>query len=109
MGRGSLRALIGMAVVATMGLSACGSSSDTENLTKADFVRKGNTVCGKWQQARGQLFGELNQKFKAPITKEKKEKAAFLLLRPYEEAIEGLAELDPPKGEENKVEAMIGS
>lgn len=97
-----------MAVLAVVFLSACGGGdSDSDSLTKADFVRKGNAICGKWQQARGTRFSEVSTQFKPPITDAKREKAVLFVLEPYEEAIEGLSELSPPAGEEKKIEAMI--
>lgn len=105
--KGAIGSILGLAVVAVLMAAGCGGGGSDETVTKADFVRQGNAICGKWQQARGKAFQEVSAKFKPPVTQAKKEKAVLLILQPYEDAIEGLKELDPPQGEEEKVEAMI--
>lgn len=104
--KGAIRSIVGLAVLVALLVAGCGGGSD-ETVTKSDFVRQGNAVCGKWQQARGDAFREVNSKFKPPVTQAKREKAILFVLEPYGDAIEGLKELDPPAGEEAKVEAMI--
>lgn len=96
-------------MLAVVFLASCGSGGGGETVTKADFVRQGNAICGKWQQARTKLFSEITQKLKPPITQAKQEKAILLILQPYEDALQGLKELDPPAGDEAKVEEMIGA
>lgn len=102
--KGAIGSLVGLAVVAVLLVAGCGGG---EEVTKADFVRQGNAVCGKWQQARGNRFREAGTRFKPPVTQAKREKAILFILEPYGDTIEGLKELDPPAGEEKKVEAMI--
>lgn len=106
--KGAIGSIVGLAVLAALLMMGCGGGSD-ETVTKSDFVRQGNTVCGKWQQARGDAFREVNSKFKPPVTQAKREKAILFVLEPYGDAIEGLKELDPPAGEEEKVEGMINA
>lgn len=109
MTKGAIGSIVGLAVLAiVLAVGAgCGGSDNGEELSKADFVRKGNAICGKWQQARSDRFREVNAKFKPPITQAKREKAILQVVEPYEDAIQGLKELEPPAGEEEKVEAMI--
>jgi len=107
--KGAIGSFVGLAVLVVLVAAGCGGGGSDETVTKADFVRQGNAVCGKWQQARTSAFSEVNQKFKPPITQAKREKAVLIVLKPYEDAIQGLKELDPPAGEEEKVEAMIKS
>jgi hypothetical protein len=104
--KGAIGSIVGLAVLVALLAAGCGGGSE-ETVTKSDFVRQGNAVCGKWQQARGNAFQEVNSKFKPPITQAKREKAILYVLEPYGDAIQGLQELDPPAGEEEKVEAMI--
>lgn len=99
-------AVVGLVLLVGLLAAGCGGSSE-ESLTKDDFVRKANAICGKWQQERGRAFREVSTKFKPPVTQAKREKAILFVLEPYGEAVEGLAELPPPKGEEKQVEAMI--
>ena len=105
--KGAIGSIVGLAVLVVLLLAGCGGGGET--VTKSDFVRQGNAVCGKWQQARGDRFREINSKFKPPVTQAKREKAILYVLEPYGDAIEGLKELDPPAGEEEKVEAMINA
>jgi hypothetical protein len=103
--KGAIGSIVGLAVLVALLVAGCGGSEET--VTKTDFIRQGNAVCGKWQQARGNRFREVNAKFKPPVTQAKREKAILYVIEPYGDAIEGLKELDPPAGEEEKVEAMI--
>jgi hypothetical protein len=105
--KGAIASIVGLAVLAVLVAAGCGGSGSDETVTKADFVRQGNAICGKWQQARTAAFSEINQRFKPPVTQAKREKAILFVLKPYGEALEGLKELDPPAGEEEKVEAML--
>ena len=106
MNKGAIGSIVGLAILVALLVVGCGGGSD-ETVTKSDFVRQGNAICGKWQQARGQAFREVNSKFKPPVTQAKREEAILFVLEPYEDAIEGLKELDPPAGEEEEVEAII--
>jgi hypothetical protein len=107
--KGAIGSIVGLAVLVVLVAVGCGGGGSDETVTKADFVRQGNAVCGKWQQARSSAFSEINQKFKPPITQAKREEAILFILKPYNDAIQGLKELEPPAGEEEKVEAMIKS
>ena len=108
MGKALIGGLLAVALGLVLFLAACGGGEE-ETLTKADYVRKGNTVCGKWQQARGERFGALNAKFKPPYSPQEKKEAVLFLLGPYQIAIDGLNELPPPSGEDQKVEKIIGA
>jgi len=105
--KGAIGSIVGLAVLVALVAAGCGGGGSDETVTKADFVRQGNAICGKWQQARTAAFSELSQKFKPPVTQAKREEAVLFILKPYGESIQGLNELDPPAGEEAKVEAMI--
>jgi len=104
--KGAIGSIVGLAILVALLVAGCGGGGG-ETVTKSDFVRQGNAICGKWQQARGQAFREVNSKFKPPVTQAKREKAILFVLEPYGDAIEGLKELEPPAGEEEKVEAII--
>jgi len=106
MAKAFIGGLLGVALGLTLFLAACGSGGG-EELTKADFVRKGNAICGKWQQERAKRVGEVSTRFKPPYTSHEKETAILFLLRPYETTIEELKELSPPSGQEKEVGAMI--
>ncbi len=107
MNKGAIGSIVGLAILVALLVVGCGGGGGDETVTKADFVRQGNAVCGKWQQARGDRFREINSKFKPPVTQAKREEAILFVLEPYEDAVDGLRELDPPAGEEEKVEEII--
>ena len=106
MSKGAIGSIVGLAVLVALLAAGCGSSGGEESLSKQDFVRKANAICGKWQQERGERFREASSKFKPPVTQAKREKAILLVLAPYGKAAESVAELPPPEGEEEKVEAI---
>jgi hypothetical protein len=93
--------------MAALLMAGCGGGGSDEAMTKSDFVKEGNAICGKWQKARSTRFNEVGTRFKPPVTQAKREKAILFVLEPYEDALQGLNELEPPAGEEQKVEAMI--
>jgi hypothetical protein len=105
-GRKSL--ILILAALAAVAVFGCGGGGE-ESLTKADYVRQGNAICGKWQQARGALFGKFNKTLSPPVTKAKREKAILMILKPYEVAAQDLGELSPPDGEEAKAEAVVAA
>jgi hypothetical protein len=99
---------LGAALLAALFSAGCGGGGE-ESLTKAEYVRKGNTICGKWQQARGVLFGKFSDEVKPPFTLAKREKAYLMILKPYQTAANELGELPPPDGEEKKVKAIVAA
>jgi hypothetical protein len=101
--------IVVLAALAAFMAFGCGGGGDEESLTKAEYVRKGNAICGKWQQARGALFGKFNKQLGPSVTKAKREKAILMILKPYETASLDLAELPPPEGEEKKVQAITAA
>lgn len=100
---------MGVAVIAAaLAWIGCGSSgSDEGSLTKADFIRKADAVCSEWQQARDQRYTAAASKFGNLNNKANKEKAILYILAPYEVAVEGLGEITPPAGEEDKVDGVV--
>jgi hypothetical protein len=107
--QGMAAALLLVLLTSALGAGCGGGGEPEEKLTKAEYVRKGNAICGTWQQARGVLFGKFTHEVKPPVTQAKREKAILAILKPYETAAEELGELSPPAGEEEKVEAIIAA
>jgi hypothetical protein len=105
--KGAIGAFGALAAIGVLLAVGCGGSGSEEAQSKADFVREGSAICGKWQQARSTRLQEVPSKLKPPVTQAKKEKALLFILEPYGDVLHGLKELDPPAGEEEKVEAMI--
>ena len=105
MNKGAIGSLVGLVAVAMLLAVGCGGGDET--VAKADFVKEGNAVCEKWQEARRSRFREISNRFKPPVTQAKREKVILFLVEPYEDALQGLKDLEPPSGEEKQVEAMI--
>jgi hypothetical protein len=103
--KGAIGSLGALAALALLLAAGCGGGDETQS--KAEFVRDGNAICAEWQQARGDRFQEIPSKLKPPVTQAEREKAILFLLEPYGDALDALKELDPPAGDEKKVEAMI--
>jgi len=107
MGKAALGALVAIAGLIALLLAGCGGGEMGESTSKADFIRQGNAICGKWQQARGEALRGVRSKLQPPVTPAKQEKVILVILKPYGEAIEGLDDLEPPAGKEAQVNAMI--
>ena len=74
-------------------------------LSKAEFVKQGDAICNKVPERFGKLQQELEKEIGAkPSLAEIGEKAA---LPPLPEAAKELEELTPPKGDEQKAEAIV--
>jgi hypothetical protein len=104
--KGRMAIAVAFIALAASWVAGCGGGND-ETLTKAEYVRQGNAICGKWQQARGDMFQSINQELKPPVTQKKKEDVILQLLAPYGTATEGLAELPLPDGAEKEAEAVV--
>ena len=100
------------AVVASLALvmllQGCGSS-DEEALTKAEFLNQGRVICNQWEREREEALGEALAEVEGKkVTQQMKEDAVIkVLLRPYQRMTDKLAELSPPEGDEEKVEAIL--
>jgi hypothetical protein len=103
--KGAIGSLLGLVAIAMLLAVGCGGGDET--VAKADFVREGNAVCGKWQEARSKRFREVSARFKPPATQAKQEKVILFLVEPYEDSLHKLKDLEPPSGEAKQVEAMI--
>ena len=105
MNKGLIASMLALVALLAL-LTGCGGG-DEETLTKAEYVRKGNAICGKWQQARGNLFRKMNQEVKPPVTQAKKEAVILTILKPYGTAVEELADLSLPEGDEKQAEKAV--
>lgn len=104
-------AAILMALALVTGIAGCGSGDSGGNApTKAAFVKQGNAICGRWQQERSTIFSKFNAEFEGQnVTKADKEEGVLELLRPYEKATDKLGQMNPPDGDEEKVDAIVAA
>jgi hypothetical protein len=104
--------IVGVAVASVIIAGGCGSGDDGSDarLTKAALIAQGDKIC---QEADGKRLAAL-----APYIKKAKEgelppKAdqerlvVELVLPPFQEEAEELAELNPPKQDEQKLQALV--
>jgi hypothetical protein len=103
-----------LALACSLGLSACGGSSDDQNdstvtLSKASFIKKGDAICEKTDEAQAdalQAYGKKNPN--GPANKAEQEQLIVDIgLGPIRVEAEELAELGAPEGQEQAIEAII--
>jgi hypothetical protein len=98
-----------LAAVLAVGLvvAACGSSSDDDALTKAEFLKQGNAICAKGNKeidaAANKTFTKGQQPSKAQITKF----AEDTLIPSVEGQIDDLRDLTPPSADEDQVNKIL--
>ena len=111
MKKGRFLAVLGF-VVAALVVAGCGGGDDEPSaLTKAEFVKQGNSICKEGRSEREKLFQTFTAEVKAgQVTREDQESLVTVILKPpYEKTIEGLEGLGAPEGDEKKVEAIIAA
>lgn len=100
-----------LAVLATVVVAGCGGGED-DTVTKAEFVREANAVCKEAEDAKNR---RLDSAFKLVSEKQgidpnEEQKLLFdAALPPLNQMVQELADLGAPEGEEEKVEAIVGS
>jgi hypothetical protein len=84
-----------------------GSNASSKPLTKKEFLTQGDTICGKVPATYNSKLQKLEKEAGKPLSKaESNLKAA---IPPLPVAAEELAELTPPKGDEQEVEAIVAA
>jgi hypothetical protein len=102
------RVIAAVVAILAMLMQACGGS-DEDALTKAEFINQGSVICNQWEREREEALGEALAEVEGKkVTQRMKEDAVIkVLLRPYQRMTDRLAELTPPEGDEEKVEALL--
>src|SRR3954451_3314772 len=100
--------LAGTAAVLLL-LAGCGSGGGDTPPTKEAFLREANTVCAKGQAEREEVMKKALAVFHGTPTQAQKEEYILDLLPSYEDATQNLGELQPPAGDENKLDAMVAA
>jgi len=105
--KGVLGLVLALALIAAAG---CGGSSDPETLTKAEFAQQGNKICAEATQDREKIIAELAETSNPKGNQEPVQEEIIQKAMPtYEGAAEEIGELGAPKGEEKKVESLVGA
>jgi len=114
----SKRLIVLLAALAAFAMlvAGCGSGGDssesTSSLTKAEFVKQGNAICAKGNKEIQEGFEEFEQEVgsqKQPTKAQLTEAIETIVLPAVRNQVEGIQELEPPSGEEAKVEAITDS
>lgn len=96
-------------------LSGCGSSNDEESLTKAEFIKQGDAICTESNNQSAKqyrILAKANNGKKAPeksLEEEGIEVGEKVLVPNAEMRAEGLAELQPPEGDEEEIAAIVSA
>lgn len=111
MHKGCIALLNGAIVAVALLASGCGGDTSEAHLTKTQLIKKGDTIC---QQADGKRLAALAPYMKKakegkglPPRARQEELVVELVLPPFQEEAEELAELNPPEGDEEQVQALI--
>ena len=104
--------LVALAAI-SMIAAGCGDSddsTDSSGLTKAEFLKQGNAICAKGNKEIEKGFEEFEAENglenKQPSKAQLTEAIETVVLPAISEQVEGIEGLEPPSGEEAKVEAL---
>lgn len=100
---------LGLAVFA-LALIGCGSddSGTAASLTKAQFIKKADAICGKAEEERVEAMNKISDSLGNELRKNA-EKLVEAGLPFYKKATEEITEIGLPEGQEAEVEAIIRS
>ena len=106
-----LIAVVAAAMLALLVVTGCGSSDDSDSLTKAEFVAKADAICKKGEKSiedGAEEFAEDNDVDTEKPTKEQQEEVIVQVLAPEirQQAVE-IGDLGAPSGDEDEVEAIV--
>jgi phosphoglycolate phosphatase-like HAD superfamily hydrolase len=94
--------------LALIAASGCGSSSDPETMTKAEFAKQANKICAEATNDRQKVIAEVAEATNPKANQEAAQAEALQKAMPtYEKAAEQIDQLGAPKGEEKKVERLV--
>jgi hypothetical protein len=100
----------GLAILFTVfGLAGCGSSSEAETLTKPEFVKQANKICGSAQSERVEALEKALKGDPNPKPQREEELVTDVILPTIQQMTEELGELGPPKGDEKEVQAIVSA
>jgi hypothetical protein len=111
--RGKLLTLVVAAVASVVVVAGCGGSDDGSEarLTKAELIAQGDKICqeadGRRLAALAPYIKEAKEDGKLPPEAEQKKLVVELVLPPFREEAEELAELNPPQRDEKEIEAIV--
>jgi hypothetical protein len=111
--RGSVAFLSGVALAIAMLIAGCGSGGETTTttLSKAELIEQGDTIClqanGRRLAGMAPYIAKAKEGKPLPPQAKQEELVVSVVLPPFQEEAEELAELVPPKGDEKEVQALV--
>jgi|GEM_PF-1330486 len=81
-----------------------------EPLTKAQFIKRANTICAKTKQRQSTALGAYLKQDEGALSADRKSQEKLILavaVPPFQQQVEELAALSPPEGDEAEVERII--
>jgi hypothetical protein len=104
----------GFALLLLAGLVLCGcgsssssSSTTTAAISKAEFLKKANTVCKKGNQKINKVDKSIFETNKKPTKAQEMQFATGTLIPGIQEELDGIKALGAPKGDEAKVNQIV--
>jgi hypothetical protein len=112
--KGAFGSIVAVLAAVSLLIAGCGGGSDdtTSSLTRAQFVKQGNTLCKKSEEEKGKALSALISKLdpNKPVTMKRKEQLVLtVVLPPYEQTTKDLENLGVPDGDEEEVEAILAA
>lgn len=97
----------GLAGILTLfALVGCGSSSEADTVTKSEFVKQANRICGSAQSERLETLAAVKGD---PKPQREEELVTNVILPQIQQMVEELGELRPSKGDEREVQAIVSA
>jgi hypothetical protein len=90
--------------------AGCGSSGESEPLSKAAFIKEGNAICASAAEERGSALKEAGEEGAQDFSSSKAElewAITEVALPPLQVMAEELGDLDAPRGDQKRVDAIV--
>lgn len=97
-----------LGVIVAVLVAGCGSSGSDSTITTAEFTKQAGAICKEAEEKRVEGLAAIAEQAPPSADVEaQQEKAIRQVMPTYEEAAEQIDKLGAPKGEEQKVEALV--
>ena len=96
-----------LALVVALGVASCGGSDDEPALTKAQFIKQAEAICQKADKAQYRGLALADEDKGVPKGETPEEAIVTAALDPVQKQAEEIAELEPPEGDEEQIEAIV--
>jgi len=111
MSKGLIAVVAGVLLVALV--AGCGGSSDSDSLTKAEFIKQADAICTKGEKSiedGAEKFAKENDVNTEKPTEAQKEEVITQVVAPeIRKQGEEIGDLGAPEGDESEVEAIVSA